>query len=775
MMLKLCVLLILTVGTYAGYARQFAGRTTEFFGSMHGNWKALEKTTRDTIISTTCDAGPSLISTSVGAGMNHAKSTVVGGSVENYSKYELTNVNCRNDAGYINKPLRPIHSGEKEAWAQHQGVANTDTTMICSAFIQGATYKLAETDTEYKQLQFNFYVYAPNKFTTYSNQIAVGVCDQAESDTYCKKFIDRTSKEIYGNLNTPDTNFVGKDGTPWLKNMNYYDVIKELVFCRMGICIVAKMGSAHKSEAMISVYSETFDGVSNKIKKAFEKAGKTKEDYEEFILDFKVDYQKNSGNQIRKKAATKKKKSHSKKEKSTKEKKEGKQKSRLIKRILKKTLKNKNVWKKDQVMNSSSLFDHGNTVEAVVNEENYEDVDVVNDDAGDVVDVDVDDGEAREKDASGNEESSNETEDASSNETEDKETKSSNIAETSSENQGSLAPVYTNQTLAKRDGGLSAAAIGAIASLIVTGASLVDTTVSGIMDTSQTISLGGELENYSKYDLVKVDCVNENGYINKPLRSIHAGTKEAFAAHYSTSGKGIWLYCKMRLSNKEDGSNKMLFSQSFTENVSTLLHFMISAPNNFDLHSNSMAVAVCESTDSCCTGLNAEKMYYKDKRRGSMCSRAPVKFHEYYYQTEEVVHCNKEICMVANMGTSHQPVINMQVFGKTIQQASPKLADLFKSVYKKKRTAEYEAKEDKDKTQPERDEEKAEDEEAEKSAKPDYKRFIESLKVDEELQAEEQAKQEEENKKNADRVKNKIGGKNDRSTDKGDEGKDNGR
>lgn len=211
------------------------------------------------------------------------------------------------------------------------------------------------------------------------------------------------------------------------------------------------------------------------------------------------------------------------------------------------------------------------------------------------------------------------------------------------------------KTAKKKDFGISAVAASLIGTAVSAGTSLAGTTVGALANKAYSIAVSGSVENYSKFDLTKVKCTNKAGYINKALPTIHAGLKEGFASHQGGAGTGSWVHCSMVASGSPN----------------TMVHIMYIAPNNFDLYSNKLALGICSRKLSECRNLNAYKMYYENYK---FMTRG-----EFYYSSNDMVFCHKELCMVGKMGTSHQPEIKINVYAKKFTDAFEKIQHKFKS------------------------------------------------------------------------------------------------
>lgn len=188
-------------------------------------------------------------------------------------------------------------------------------------------------------------------------------------------------------------------------------------------------------------------------------------------------------------------------------------------------------------------------------------------------------------------------------------------------------------TRVKRDGGLTAAIVGAS---ISAGASLAGTTVGALQNPTFSVSVSGSIENYSKWALISKGCDIEAGYMNIPVRSISSGQREGFAGHKTGNGAtGNWVKC------------------TFSVTGNRLVHFMYSAPYSFDIHSNYLTVAVCSSRNSDCRSLNANHMYYE--------GRPYMTRGEYHNRIHTIKACALGLCVTGVMGNNHHPTIDIKV------------------------------------------------------------------------------------------------------------------
>jgi len=168
------------------------------------------------------------------------------------------------------------------------------------------------------------------------------------------------------------------------------------------------------------------------------------------------------------------------------------------------------------------------------------------------------------------------------------------------------------------------------------GSSLTGTTVEGLKESKFSVAVSGSIENYSTSTLRMEVCEIRTGYVNVPMQNVASGQKEAFASHKGGNlATGTWLRCTFRIKDE-------------------FVHFMYSAPYSFDLHGNTLAVAVCPQSSNDCQSMNAKKMYYDNKPY--------MVRHTYYNIIREISKCGKNFCIRGSMGTNHKPTVHLKMF-----------------------------------------------------------------------------------------------------------------
>ena len=186
----------------------------------------------------------------------------------------------------------------------------------------------------------------------------------------------------------------------------------------------------------------------------------------------------------------------------------------------------------------------------------------------------------------------------------------------------------------KRDGGLSAALIGAA---ISTGASLAGTTVGALKQNQYSVAVSGSVTNFASNALILDFCRIEKGEMNEPLRDVASGQQEGFGGHKAgVTATGHWVQCRYRAGND------------------ALIYLMYSAPYSFDFHKNLLAASICHRTSKRCQQTTINDMYYG--------TRADMKQKSYYDNIETLKVCNMGYCITGVMGTSHRPQIAWKVY-----------------------------------------------------------------------------------------------------------------
>lgn len=496
------------------------------------------------LVGSSMSIGSSLTGTAVGEIMssNAKHHIVIGGTIENFSRFPLVRTKCKNTDGYINKALRTVFPSSKEAWASHQGMATTGSEVLCTMELA------ASKENEEVDNVIRFKYLAPNNFNTQSgNRLWLDVCERSDTE---KCDIESLERQI---ATTDEENAVTNTDKP-IKFKEFYYKIDEMVECDGLLCLVGKMGSAHKSELFISVFAGSLGDASDKIQENFKEADKDDDDYDDYLQSITTPYDK-------------------------------RQRRKKIKRD----------WIPEE-------------------------------------------------------------------------------------------PI-TEVAGSKRTFGLAELAFVAsvVDAAVSISTSIGEATVAALMDQSWSISVGGQIENYSKFDLVKANCYNQEGYINKPLRQIASGNKEGWASHQSSKNEGNFVHCKMRVSGTEVLRNEV--GETPTEGI--MIHFMYSAPNSFVIYRNKLTVAVCSENDAECRSLDHEKMYNIPEGL-TQYMKDHSRTREYYHESKDIFVCptikgiRSPVCVVGNMGSSHQPIINLNVYAGHLKGSMGNITTAFEQSGKSK-------------------------------------------------------------------------------------------
>lgn len=128
----------------------------------------------------------------------------------------------------------------------------------------------------------------------------------------------------------------------------------------------------------------------------------------------------------------------------------------------------------------------------------------------------------------------------------------------------------------------------------------------------------------------------------------------------------------------------------------TLVHFMFSAANNFNFNKNRLSVAVCKEKDAGCNTLTPKTMYDADTPFFKEHGRS----RSYFRDAKDIFVCPKfnktintnsrgariwpkiikeigPVCVVASMGNSHQPIININVYAGKLDGAMGNITTAF--------------------------------------------------------------------------------------------------
>lgn len=186
----------------------------------------------------------------------------------------------------------------------------------------------------------------------------------------------------------------------------------------------------------------------------------------------------------------------------------------------------------------------------------------------------------------------------------------------------------------KRDGGISAALIGAA---ISAGASLVGTSVNALRRDTFSVAASGDVSNFASDTLILDFCKIQSGKMNEPPRDVSPGQREGFAGHKQpNTATGHWVQCRYRIGTE------------------ALIYFMYSVPYSHDFNSNLLAASICLRSSRKCRDTSINLM--TTGTRGDLVRKT------YYSTLETLKVCNIGYCVTGVMGTSHKPQINFKVY-----------------------------------------------------------------------------------------------------------------
>ena len=147
-------------------------------------------------------------------------------------------------------------------------------------------------------------------------------------------------------------------------------------------------------------------------------------------------------------------------------------------------------------------------------------------------------------------------------------------------------------------------------------------------------------------------CDIEGGAINKLMKNVVPGKKEGFASHKThDTATGSEVYCLYKVNN-------------------TRIHIVYSAPYDFNIHSNYLALAITSNSKS----LNFNEMYWKPTEHRY------VEIREYYRKLRPTETCRHGFCLKGAMGSSHKPEVHIKLYAQMYDNASPSLKNSMKDM-----------------------------------------------------------------------------------------------
>jgi len=185
---------------------------------------------------------------------------------------------------------------------------------------------------------------------------------------------------------------------------------------------------------------------------------------------------------------------------------------------------------------------------------------------------------------------------------------------------------------------------------VLKGATLKGKTFRDLQTGDYSVEASGGVHNLLKSPLVFAGEECESGVITHILPTVQEGLVEGFGSR-KTSGAATGTMVKYSLVVERD----------------IMLHFMYSAPYDFDIHSNYLAVAACPTSSNECRGLTADHMYYNDY---------PFLRRKSFYDPERldpVGICVDEKCLVGFMREDHHPLIYILALPKKYSDLDEKV------------------------------------------------------------------------------------------------------
>lgn len=145
-----------------------------------------------------------------------------------------------------------------------------------------------------------------------------------------------------------------------------------------------------------------------------------------------------------------------------------------------------------------------------------------------------------------------------------------------------------------------------------------------------------EISNFADYPLKNPLTYPVQGAVSYPASPVLAGHREAMVMHKTNWFRGSYGTVSWEMA---EGKRVVV---------------MWSAPYNFDLHDNYLAVGFVDK-DKHATS-TADEMYYNSGNftRG-----------EYSDSANQIEYCDDKFCVVGTMGTSHHPQIHINLFPKS--------------------------------------------------------------------------------------------------------------
>ena len=228
----------------------------------------------------------------------------------------------------------------------------------------------------------------------------------------------------------------------------------------------------------------------------------------------------------------------------------------------------------------------------------------------------------------------------------------------------SLLFLMISQHMASVEGGLVRRDSGGdiekmLINTILPGISLVGKTIDDLLDGSDAVRTAGVVENFSRWTMFFKECTYEHGEANVPMQSVKPGYKEGFAAHKSAGVYGVYMKCTFVMNTE-------------SPTVDEKVHFMIDVPWDLSFtKENRLAMAVCNgNTNDACNSLSLSDM--------SVGTYDFMARRIYKNSIANIAMCNKKVCLIGTMGTSHTPIVRIKVYPRDVDDLSEAAAKSLK-------------------------------------------------------------------------------------------------
>ncbi|XP_052067710.1 tereporin-Ca1-like [Mytilus californianus] len=191
-----------------------------------------------------------------------------------------------------------------------------------------------------------------------------------------------------------------------------------------------------------------------------------------------------------------------------------------------------------------------------------------------------------------------------------------------------------------------------IESKVISGASLLRSTLTHLMDIGFMIVCGIQVENWTKFTLTNPNTTLEWGYLSSPATNIQPATREAMVSHKcgftatGTSGTVSWLI---------NGTDRRLV-------------IAWSAPFNFDFYSNYLILGLTNKGYKKHNKTWFQTMYYEKEDEAMVFKRVKCRF-----TSNEVMIDDDLFEVTGTMDTSHKPEIKVIIKPKRWENLASKL------------------------------------------------------------------------------------------------------